>query len=351
MASIKSARPTIVVAGEEKPLLAERLLNLDIHESKNGLFGCEAVFGNWGEVGGGVGFLYFDRKTLDFGKAFAVRIERDTVFEGRISGLEANFPEGRQPELTVLAEDRLQDLRMTRRTRTFVDVSDADVIRTIAADHGLSSDIEVRGPTHKVLAQVNQSDLAFLRDRARAIDAELWMSERTLHARSRSKRSGAALRLAFGRELRSFSALSDLARQRTGVCVSGWDVSSKSALIHEADESAISAELGGDASGASILQSAFGVRKEAVAHSMPIDGEETRARAEAYFKALARRFVTGHGVAETDARLRVGASATLEGLGPLFNGKYYVAGVRHLFDGAAGLRTEFTAERPGLGRP
>jgi hypothetical protein len=41
----------------------------------------------------------------------------------------------------------------------------------------------------------------------------------------------------------------------------------------------------------------------------------------------------------------------LSGLGPLFSGKYYVAGVRHLFDGATGMRTEFTAERPGLSRP
>jgi uncharacterized protein len=348
--AIKSARPTIVVAGEEKPVLAERLLSLVIHETRSGLFGCEAVFGNWGEVEGRVGFLYFDRKLLDFGKAFVIRLDRETIFEGRITGLEANFPGGRPPEISVLAEDRLQDLRMTRRTRTFADVSDADVMRTLAADHALSANVDVSGPTHKVLAQVNQSDLAFLRDRARAIDAELWMAGGTLHAKSHSKRSGAALHLAFGRELRTFSALSDLAGQRTGVSVSGWDVSSKAALTHEAGESAISAELGGDVSGVSILQSAFGVRKEAVAHSMPLNGEETQARAEAYFKASARRFVTGRGVAETDPRLRVGASATLEGLGPLFNGKYYVADVRHLFDGSEGLRTEFTAERPGLGR-
>ena len=31
------------------------------------------------------------------------------------------------------------------------------------------------GPTYKTLAQVNQSDLAFMRERARSIDAELWM--------------------------------------------------------------------------------------------------------------------------------------------------------------------------------
>ena len=64
----------------------------------------------------------------------------------------------------------------------------------------------------------------------------------------------------------------------------------------------------------------------------------------------ARRFVVGHGVAETNANLRVGAKADLQGLGPLFSGKYYIAEVKHIFDLAKGLRTEFRAERLGIGR-
>jgi hypothetical protein len=39
----------------------------------------------------------------------------------------------------------------------------------------------------------------------------------------------------------------------------------------------------------------------------------------------------------------------LAGLGPLFNGRYYLSEVRHTFDFARGIRTAFTAERPGLG--
>jgi phage protein D len=84
---------------------------------------------------------------------------------------------------------------------------------------------------------------------------------------------------------------------------------------------------------------------------VPITQQEAQARADAYFRSIARRFVTAHGVAEPEPPLRVGTSAELTGLGPLFSGKYYVAGVRHVFDGAKGLRTEFAAERPGLGRP
>jgi phage protein D len=56
-------------------------------------------------------------------------------------------------------------------------------------------------------------------------------------------------------------------------------------------------------------------------------------------------------VAETSGAVRVGRTVEIQGLGPLFTGKYYLTDVRHVFDGAAGIRTEFTGERPGLGQP
>jgi phage protein D len=322
---------------------------LEISETIHGLYRCEAVFANWGARDGGVGYLYFDRSKLEFGKAFKVLWAGETIFGGRIMGLEGWFPQAEPPEITVLAEDRFQDLRMTRRSRSFTDVSDADVVRQIASDHGLTADVQVNGPSHKLLAQVNQSDLAFLRDRARTIDAELWMDASKLKVQTRANRSGAPLQLTHGHELRSFHALADLATQRTSVSANGWDVSAKDALKYQADEAAIRSELNGDTSGVSILKSALGERKESLAHTVPLNSGETQAIAESSFKAHARKFVVGRGTAETQAKLRVGAVVDLKNLGPLFSGKYYVVEVRHRFDSQLGIRTEFVGERPGLG--
>jgi phage protein D len=347
---LRAARPTINVAGQDKPTLTEGLLGLLIAENTAGLYRCEARFGNWGPQNNDIQYLYFDRALLDFGNAFKVKIGDQTLFDGRITGLEAEFPEAQPPTLTVLAEDRFQDLRMNRRTRSFADMSDADVIRQIAGDHGLSPSVDVQGPTHKLLAQVNQSDLAFLRERARSIDAELWMDGTTLNAKGHAGRNGGTLRLSYNNELRSFVVLADLSGQRTSVLANGWDVAGKSGIQHEATDSAISAELNGDSSGASILRSVLGERKEALAHTVPLTSQEAQATAEAFFKFGARRFVTGRGVAQTDARLRVGGYVDLQGLGPLFSGKYYLSDVQHRFDGKLGLHTEFTGERPGIGR-
>jgi len=347
-AGLKSSRPKIFVAGQEASELSDQLQSLMIVENTLGLYRCEAKLENWGSINSTTDFLYFDRKTLDFGKDFEVKLESDSLFRGRIMGLEAAFPEGQSPEISVLAEDRFQYLRMNRRTRTFTDVSDSDVINQIANDHGLSPSVDLTGPTYKVLAQVNQSDLAFIRERARSVDAEVWMDGTNLNAKAHTGRNGADLQMTYGNQLREFTVLADLAMQRTSVAVNGWDVSSKSALTYEATDSAISSELNGDTSGVSILQSALGDRKEALAHTVPLNQDEAQHEAEAFFKMSARRFVVGHGVAETKASLRVGTKTDLQGLGPLFSGKYYVAEVKHIFDLAKGLRTEFRAERAGI---
>lgn len=344
------ARPTITIDGTDQPALTERLLNVVIVEQMSGLYRCEVQIGNWGPVNGTPGFLYFDRKLLDFGKGLQVKLGSDVIFDGRILALEASFPQGLPPRIGLLAEDRFQDLRMTRRTRSFAKVSDANVFTQIAGEYGLSPQVNLSGPTYAVLAQVNQSDLAFVRERARAIDAELWMDGRTLNAQPHSSRNNGTLQLVQGGNLREFTVLADLAGQRTSVAVNGWDVASKSGLHYEATDSIIRGELNGDASGASILQAKLGERKESLAHTVPVTSSEAQAEAEAYFKMMARRFLVGRGVASPDKRLRVGGYVDLQGLGPLFSGKYYLAETRYLFDTTLGSRVEFTAERAGLGQ-
>ena len=138
--------------------------------------------------------------------------------------------------------------------------------------------------------------------------------------------------MTYGKELREFTVIAELGGQRTRVCVNGWDVAGKSALQHEATESAISSELNGDTSGASILQAALGDRKEALAHTVP--HEQPRSSDEGGIvipddgAALRGRQGSGRGQKPT----AVGGT-TRSGLGPLFSGKYYLAEVRHVFDG------------------
>jgi len=348
--TFRTARPLLNLNGQNNAELSERLLHLIVIENASGLYRCEATVNNWDPDRNPTGFLYFDRQAIDFGKALKIKLSDQEIFDGRIMALEARYPIGGAPELDVLAEDRFQDLRMTRRTRSWFDLSDADVFRRIAQDHSLQPQISLNGPTHKVLAQVNQSDLAFLRERARALGGEVWVNGSSLFAKPRRDRKAESLRLTYQTELREFNVIADLSQQNTGTTVSGWDVAGKAAIQHEATVTTLSNELEQLQSGAAIVQAALGQRRQSIVHSMPFTQQEVRAEAEAYFKLAARRFVVGRGVSEADGRLKVGNEVDLAGLGPLFNGKYTLTEVRHIFDGR-GARTEFVVERAGLGRP
>jgi phage protein D len=353
VSTLYPALPSLFVDDKEELELAQGITSLLVEEDASGLYRCELTLGNWGSTGGEVGFVNFDRRKLEFGKSLAVEVgsgeAEGRVFEGRITAIEGRFPKARAPELTILAEDRCQDLRVIRRTRTFENTDDATLFGDIAGEHGLTSEIDVQGTSHRVIAQLNQSDLAFMRERARAIDAELWTEGKVLHVQDRKKRRGETVSLTYGKRLHELSVIADLAEQRTSLTVSGWDVAAKAPIAYEAGPELLGAELGDLEAGGRILETTLGKWPESMVHLGPRTTSEARYLAEAHYRSIARRFVTGEGICEGDARLRVGATVDLAGVGPLFEGKHYVVGVRHLFDPAAGLRTVFAIERPGIG--
>ena len=346
---VQGARPSIEIDGQRDATLTASLISLDIHDGADGLARCELLFGNWGGAER-AGFQHFDRTRIEFGKAFKVKLANDTLFDGRLSAIKATYPEGGPPQIGVCLEDRLQDLRMVRRTRCFADLTLADAIQRIAQDHGLQAQATLSGPRHQILAQVNQSDLAFLRDLARNEDVQLWAEGSLLKAAKRTDRGAGSVTLRWAGQLREFRVSADLAHQRTALVASGWDVAAKQVASYQADESAVSGELAGGDSGAATLRRAFGVRVDTLAHGLPVDGNEARALAQASLRHLARRFVVGQGVAETQAGLRVGAKLSLGGLGPLFDGDSTLIDLHHRFDQKTGLRTGFKCDRPALGR-
>ena len=226
-----TSSPVFEIDGRVYGELARDIVRLQVEEGTDGLKTLSAILTAVGpatESGGEEEtLLYLDGRILDFGKEVSVSIgPPDTqriIFEGHISALEATFEEGEAPEVAFYAEDKLMDLRMTRRMRTYEDMSDADIAADIASEHGLTPEIEAQGPTYDVVQQWNMSDLAFLRERARLLQAEVWIEAGTLCFKTRDRRQGTTITLVRGNELISSRACADLAHQRTEVRVSGYD--------------------------------------------------------------------------------------------------------------------------------
>ncbi len=342
-------RPVVRTRGIVREELCRDLVRLEIEEATDGLKTLCARFiavGRDGEP------AYLDGALLDFGLDMSVSVGPEsgarTVFRGTISAIEAEFDEAEAPEVAVYAEDRLMELRMTQRTRSYDAMTDAEIVREVASAHQLPVEVDIDGEPHDVVQQWNQSDLAFLRERARLVRAELWLDDAgTLHFKARDRRPATELTLAQGGALISLQARADLAHQRTSVRVSGFDADARASIDEEADDAEIRGEVVSGRTGPAILRQVLGARSSQRVREAPLNTSEAAAIARAELLRRARRFVQVHGVTSGTPDMIVGTRLTLERVGrPFSGGGYHVTRVRHTHDLGRGFRTEFTAERP-----
>jgi Bacteriophage probable baseplate hub protein len=345
--------PVFKVDGDVKGDLARDVLRLEVEETTQGLKSCRAYFLAVGPSDGASSgqLQYLDGTVVDFGKAFEVSLgptgNERVIFKGAVYGLEVSHKEGEPPQVMVFAEDKLMKLRMTRRTKIYEQVSDADIATAIAREHGLTPDPAADGPTYDRVMQANQSDLAFLRARAARVQAEIWCDGDQFNFKTRANREGTEVTLVLGNHLLQLTARADLAHQRTKVVVSGYDASQRAAIEREAGDEAVQAEVTGGRTGPGVLLRAFGERVSHLVREVPlVDGEAT-AWAKGKLLERARSFVVVHGTTRGTPDMVVGSRITLERVGSAFEGAgYYATRVRHTYDLQDGHRTHFEAERP-----
>lgn len=347
--------PVFTVGGEVVFGLARDCVRLVVDEGVEGLRTLEAHFmaTGTGAPGPPGSLLHVGGSDIDFGSLLTVAVgpqdTQRTVFDGMVSGIEVVLGDSEPARVVVLAEDRLMRLRMTRRMRSYTRATDADVARQIASEHGLDSDVSIDGPRYDVIQQVNQSDLAFLRERARLLQAELWCSDRTLHLSDRPHRQGTRLTLVHRSELLSVRLSADLAHQRTDVAVSGYDARTKEVIDQHAGAETINAEALPGRTGPEVLEKALGASASFRVREAPLTTAEASAWAKAEMLRRARRFVTVTGVTRGSPDLVVGSLVRLELVGAPFDGDgYYVTRMTHTYDTEHGLRTAFEAERPTI---
>lgn len=352
--AVYTSRPTVRVNGIDQERVSGLVLAMEMTEHEDGLSHLDLRLSNIASDGaGGADFALEDERSIKLGDRLAIYTGEERgpqqIFAGVVAGLEAGFCPDASPTLTILADDKLQQARLKRRTKTHENATLSDLASQIAGDLGLTPKITGFSDQIGTEVQLNESDLAFLRRLLARYDGDVQIVGDELHVSPRGEVRRGTVELRLHCQLLRACVTADLAHQVSEVTVTGWDAVQGARITGRS--SGAHAGPGQGRTGAQLLSSALGRRVHQISHLAVTDDAEARALADAAYDERQRRFVTVRGTAEGNPAVRVGTHVTLAGLGPRFSNVYYVTRCCHRFDLERGYETDFTGECAFLGTP
>jgi phage protein D len=170
------------------------------------------------------------------------------VFKGEIVGIEPVFDAGGESRVIVRAFNRLHRLTRAPKSRTFENMTDAGIVARIAADNGLAAGPalpETSGPGN--VDQNNQTDLAFLRERAARIGLDVAVDDNTLMLRRPVDADPVPLRCSGKPTLNRFHPRLSSTVPVSAVIVRGWDPQQKKDIVGKASRVMIALSPGAEA--------------------------------------------------------------------------------------------------------
>jgi phage protein D len=293
-------------------------------------------------------FKYSDGPLIKEGVKLEVTLGYDTavisLIKGEVTALEPEFNQDEAPTLNVQGYDLLHRFRRGRKTKSYLQLKDSEIVRQIASNLGLTAEVDDTEVTHEYLLQNNLTDIDFLLERARRIRYELVIEDGTLHFRKTANDKSKVVSLEYGFTLRSFYPRLSTASQVSEVLVQGWDVKTKKAITGRARSGDEVSKMGGRQLGASITESAFFAAKNIIIDQPIFSEGEANQIAKGKFNEMALEFITGEGTAIGNGDIQAGGVIELTKLGQRFSGLYYVTSATHTID-STGYTTKFTVER------
>jgi phage protein D/phage baseplate assembly protein gpV len=257
--------------------------------------------------------------------------------------------------------DRAHRLTRGARTESYRDVTDADVLRTLAGRASVPlGRVEDPGIVHAILHQIGQSDWSFLSSRAQEVGYALGLRDGKLDFAPVAAASDGPdpgdyaatnpLQLVLGRNLESFRLNLSAAAQVSRVEVRGWDRDRRMAVVGQAQAGTRAAAA---RSGPELLAAAVGSPAHSDVRGSFASQAEVDAAARAVAEDIGATSVAADGTAFGDPALRAGRAISIGRVGPDFEGRFLLSATRHRLD-ARGYRTHITvsgrhdASLPGL---
>ena len=288
----------------------------------------------------------------------------EPVFTGDVTGVEASFPSGGVPTMTLVAHDYLQRLTHGTWARGFGPLPDAVIAMILSAENLLIPMIDPAVvATSSALAAINyvfggagrkqrgQSDFDFLKEIAAQYESDFWVEGDTLYlSRFMPKEYTPRLTLRWGESLLEFSpkvtTIGAVEAASMKFTLREIPLSFLVSVFFDFDREVLGVRVvpAQGAAGAKEVTGGPAITLVDQPVSSPVDLINSALVIVRELRTKLNNRLTGSGSAVGDPRIRAGAVIRLDGLGPDFSGDYRVSSAVHAID-AGGYRTSFEVRK------
>ncbi|MCA9997762.1 MAG: phage late control D family protein, partial [Anaerolineales bacterium] len=244
-----------------------------------------------------------DGDTFNLGDKIAVSAKTSegktvSLFEGEITALEPEFARGMLATFVVRGYDRTHRLYRQVKSCAFVNQKDSDIARKIAQEVGLKAEVDDTRLVYDHVFQDNQSDLAFLLERAWRIGFECFVEgDKLLFRKPRADEKSKRVTLEWGEDLVAFYPRLTLAEQVDEVVVKGWDEREQKAIVGRAENGRLYPQTQSYKNGAEAARQAFGRGKKVIVNQPVVSQAEANILAQARLDEVSGAFFQAEGEA------------------------------------------------------
>jgi Rhs element Vgr protein len=239
------------------------------------------------------------------------------------------------PQLVVECRHAATKLTVERRSATYFDETDSEIIEDLLSAARLLGDVEPTKLKHPQMVQFHTTDWDFLLARARANGKLVLPKADKLVVKGIALSGSPVCELQFGATLLELDAEIDARLQFPEIVGRTWDPAQQT--IVEVQGASPSFKAPGNLA-SSALAAVAGADARNL-HHVALDEPEAQAWADAAGQYARLNQVSGRCKCEGIGTINPGDVVTLAGVGKRFNGNVLVTGVRHEFDTVAGWKT------------
>jgi uncharacterized protein len=264
--------------------------------------------------------------------------DNKSIYKGEIVGLEPVYRGGETQRISIRAMNKFHRLIRKRKSVTFMDKTDEQILQQVAGDAGLTlawkHDTSI---TYKHVYQHNQTDMEFVRMRAARMGCHVWCVDTTLNVKQPDLQSDSGIVLAIDApiaeqpQLRGFHPRISSAPIANKITVKGWNPETKQLIT--ATATAQSSKLGSQ--NASAASGNMGDEENFTVDHPIWSTEEATALAKAKLQDASLTYMTGEAECVGDPKYDLATVVTMkvntQDSSDTFNGKYYVMGVTHRY--------------------